>query len=127
MNSPANTLSWASTTQLLKEVPLRHLADPVAPFALFDRIGDGKLIDLVREAHWSSPGRRQYAVSCAARIEQHRLRRRVFRAASTGDVDQVIPLHKTGATAPSSVRAAARKLQEIAVRELRTQNSGRPG
>ena len=114
--TPPAPVPTSAMDQLLA-VPLRFLADTAATAALFDRVSDGKLIDFVKAAPWSTPGRRQYAIGCAAKVEQYRLIKRVFRDDTFAD--QVIPLYKTGVSTPGSVRAAARKLQSLAAQEMR--------
>ena len=102
-------------TRIGMENPLRFLADMTAAPSLFNRIPAGRLMKFVGAAGWKSSQRRQYALSCAGKVELWRLAKHVIRDRDIGD--QVIPWgerHK----APARVRQAAQKLQELATFEL---------
>ena len=97
---------------------LRVLADMASAPALFNRIPAGKLLDFVKSAGWRSEGRRRYALSCAAKVEQWRLRKELRKGDERyGVPDQLIPWgenHK----APATIRNAATRLQRLAIEDL---------
>lgn len=118
LSDPPQVTAITSASKDGPLLSLRVLADMASAPALFNRVPAGKLLDFVKSAGWRNEGRRRYALSCAAKVEQWRLRKELRKGDERyGVPDQLIPWGENH-RAPADIRNAATRLQGLAIEDL---------